>query len=124
MSEDLKTLAKVGEPRTGQNPDSVCFEPKTKRIFTFNGRSNDSTAIDPKDNEVIRSLPLSGKPGPCILRCGLESAAKLERIAAHVGRNIMYIPLGALSPTKLKRLRVVHVLDSYDRRRDAKDYIW
>ena len=45
-------------------------------------------------------------------------------IAAHLGRNIMYIPLGALSPTKLKRLRVVHVLDSYDRREDAKDYIW
>ncbi len=38
-------------------------------------------------------------------------------IAAHLGRNIMYIPLGALSPTKLKKLRVVHVLDSYDRRR-------
>jgi hypothetical protein len=45
-------------------------------------------------------------------------------VAAHVGRNIMYIPLGALSPTKLKRLRVVHVLDSYERRSDAKDYIW
>jgi len=45
-------------------------------------------------------------------------------VAAHVGRNIMYIPLGALSPTKLKKLRVVHVLDSYERRRDANDYIW
>jgi YVTN family beta-propeller protein len=62
---DLKTLAKVGEPQTGQNPDSVCFEPKTKRIFTFNGRSNDSTAIDPQTNEVIKSLPLSGKPEEC-----------------------------------------------------------
>ena len=63
---DLKTLAKVGEPQTGQNPDSVCFEPKTKRIFTFNGRSNDTTVIDPKTNEVIRSLPLSGKPEACV----------------------------------------------------------
>src|SRR5207248_6022225 len=27
---DLKTLAKTGEPATGQNPDSICFEPKTK----------------------------------------------------------------------------------------------
>jgi YVTN family beta-propeller protein len=62
---DLKTLAKVGEPQTGQNPDSVCFEPKTKRIFTFNGRSNDTTIIDPKTNEVIKSLPLSGKPEMC-----------------------------------------------------------
>src|SRR5579872_4514926 len=62
---DLKTLAKVGEPQTGQNPDSVCFEPKTKHIFTFNGRSNDSTAIDPSTNEVIKSFPLGGKPEEC-----------------------------------------------------------
>lgn len=62
---DLKTLAKVGEPQTGQNPDSVCFEPKTKHIFTFNGRSNDSTAIDPKTNEVIKTFPVGGKPEEC-----------------------------------------------------------
>jgi hypothetical protein len=29
-----------------------------------------------------------------------------------------------LNPTKLKKLRVVHVLDSYERRDEAKDYIW
>jgi YVTN family beta-propeller protein len=62
---DLKTLAKVGEPQTGMNPDSVCFEPVTKHIFTFNGKSNDSTAIDPKTNEVIKSFPLGGKPEEC-----------------------------------------------------------
>ncbi len=45
-------------------------------------------------------------------------------IAAHLGRKILYVPIGQLSPTKLKKLRVVHVLDSYDRRDEAKDYIW
>ena len=45
-------------------------------------------------------------------------------IAAHLNRKILYVPSGQLSPTKLKRLRVVHVLDSYDRRQDAKDYIY
>ncbi|HXP84948.1 MAG TPA: hypothetical protein VN841_09520 [Bryobacteraceae bacterium] len=45
-------------------------------------------------------------------------------IAAHLGRKIMYVPIGALSPTKIKRVRVVHVLDSYARRGEAKDYIW
>jgi len=45
-------------------------------------------------------------------------------IAAHLGRKILYVPIGALSPTKLKRLRVVHVLDSYERRAEAKEYIW
>jgi hypothetical protein len=45
-------------------------------------------------------------------------------IAAHLNRNILYIPIGALSPTKMKKIRVVHVLDSYDRRKDAKEFIW
>jgi hypothetical protein len=45
-------------------------------------------------------------------------------IAAHLNRKILYVPIGQLSPTKLKRLRVVHVLDNYERRADAKDYIW
>jgi YVTN family beta-propeller protein len=62
---DLKTLAKVGEPQTGQNPDSACFEPTTKHIYTFNGKSNDSTAIDPKTNEVIKTFPVGGKPEEC-----------------------------------------------------------
>jgi hypothetical protein len=45
-------------------------------------------------------------------------------IASHLGRKIIYVPIGQLSPTKVKRLRVVHVLDSYERRADAKDYLW
>jgi hypothetical protein len=45
-------------------------------------------------------------------------------ISGHLGRKILYVPIGALSPTKIKRLRVVHVLDSYARRQEAKDYIW
>ena len=45
-------------------------------------------------------------------------------IASHLDRRILYVPIGALSPTKLKRLRVVHVLDSYERRSEAKEFIW
>ncbi|MBV9269412.1 MAG: hypothetical protein JO061_24805, partial [Acidobacteriaceae bacterium] len=59
----------------------------------------------------------------------LYIAAKAPRsmfrlLAARMNRKIVYIPLGQLSPTKLKRVRVVHVLDSYQRRAEAKDYIW
>ena len=45
-------------------------------------------------------------------------------IAAHLNRQIVYLPIGAVSPAKLKKLRVVHVLDSYERRKDAKEFIW
>lgn len=45
-------------------------------------------------------------------------------IAGHLNRKIIYVPIGQLSPAKLKKVRVVHVLDSYDRRENAKDYLW
>jgi hypothetical protein len=32
--------------------------------------------------------------------------------------------MGVLSPARLKKMRAVHVLDSYDRRKDAKQFIW
>jgi hypothetical protein len=45
-------------------------------------------------------------------------------IASRVGRTIIYIPIGQLSPVSLKKIRVVHVLDGYEKRETAKDYIW
>ena len=45
-------------------------------------------------------------------------------IAARFGRTIIYIPIGQLSPVALKKVRVVHVLDGYDKRKAAKEYIW
>jgi YVTN family beta-propeller protein len=60
---DLKTLAVKTKIKTGQNPDSIIYEPTSHRVFTFNGRSSDSTAIDAKTLAVIAaSIPLGGKP--------------------------------------------------------------
>ena len=47
-----------------------------------------------------------------------------KTIASRVGRTIIYIPIGQLSPISLKKIRVVHVLDGYDKREIAKDYLW
>src|SRR5579872_1711687 len=60
---DLKTLKVLSKVKTGQNPDSIIYEPVSKRVFTFNGRSSDSTAIDAKTGDVITaSIPVGGKP--------------------------------------------------------------
>jgi hypothetical protein len=45
-------------------------------------------------------------------------------IAAHLGRSILYVPIGQMSPARLKRIRVVHVLDGHSRRDSAKQFIW
>jgi YVTN family beta-propeller protein len=117
---DLKTLAKVGEPQTGQNPDSVCFEPTTKHIFTFNGKSNDSTAIDPKTNEVIKSFPVGGKPEECApdgsgkIYANLEDSSEIIEIDAakttvtrHVSLSPCDSPSGLAIDQKDKRLFAV-----------------
>jgi hypothetical protein len=47
-----------------------------------------------------------------------------KTIASRVDRTIIYIPIGQLSPVSLKKIRVVHVLDGYDKREIARDYLW
>ena len=47
-----------------------------------------------------------------------------KTVAARVDRTIIYIPIGQLSPVSLKKIRVVHVLDGYDKREIAQDYLW
>ncbi|ACM19430.1 hypothetical protein Geob_1070 [Geotalea daltonii FRC-32] len=47
-----------------------------------------------------------------------------RQIAARLGKKIVYIPLGSLSPVKLKRLRIFHVLYGHDKRGTARDYVW
>jgi len=60
---DPKTLKVLSKVKTGQNPDSIIYEPVTHRVFTFNGRSKDSTDIDAKSGDVITaSIPVGGKP--------------------------------------------------------------
>jgi YVTN family beta-propeller protein len=60
---DLKSLARIGDKiKTGDNPDAILYDPDTKRVFTFNGRSQDSTAIDAATGKVLATIKLDGKP--------------------------------------------------------------
>jgi DNA-binding beta-propeller fold protein YncE len=86
---DLKTLEKTGEPAVdGQNPDAICYEPKTQRIFTMNGRSNNSTAINAKNNEIVAKLPIGEKPENCVVDgsgkvyVNIESSSEIVEIDA------------------------------------------
>jgi hypothetical protein len=48
----------------------------------------------------------------------------MKTVADSWGRQILYIPIGQLSPVTLKRIRVVHILDGHDKRPLAKDYVY
>lgn len=60
---DLKTLARVAGIRTtGANPDAILYEPKSRRVLTFNGRGRNVTAIDARSNAIVGTLALDAKP--------------------------------------------------------------
>ena len=59
---DLKTLATSSKVKVGDNPDAILYDSATKRVFTFNGKSQDSTAIDATNGSVLGTIKLDGKP--------------------------------------------------------------
>lgn len=60
---DLKTLKETTKIKIdGENPDAILYDPATHRVFTFNGRSKNSTVIDATKGTVVATIPLDGKP--------------------------------------------------------------
>lgn len=60
---DLQTLKPISKVQSvGENPDAILFDPATRRVFTFNGRSQNSTAIDAASGKIVGKIELGGKP--------------------------------------------------------------
>ena len=59
---DMTTLAKVGEVAAGMNPDGIIYDPASKRVFAFNGRSGSATAVDAEKGTLAGTVTLEGKP--------------------------------------------------------------
>lgn len=59
---DLKTLKALNKIKVGKNPDAILYDPASKRVFTFNGASNDVTGIDAAKGEVVGTIKVDGKP--------------------------------------------------------------
>jgi DNA-binding beta-propeller fold protein YncE len=59
---DLKSRAVLQKVPAGKNPDGILYDPHSKRVFAFNGRSNDVTAIDAASGKAAGTIALDGKP--------------------------------------------------------------
>lgn len=59
---DIETLKPITKVKVGDNPDAILYDPATKRVLTFNGKSQDSTAIDAAKGTVLGTIKLEGKP--------------------------------------------------------------
>jgi DNA-binding beta-propeller fold protein YncE len=60
---DLKAHKVLEEiPSSGQNPDAIMYDAFSGRVFTFNGRTANATAIDAATNKVVGTVDIGGKP--------------------------------------------------------------
>jgi DNA-binding beta-propeller fold protein YncE len=59
---DLKTFATSSKVKVGQSPDAILYDSATKRVFTFNARSQDATALNAATGTVLGTIKLDGRP--------------------------------------------------------------
>src|ERR1700733_9055664 len=59
---DLTSLKIIGNTKTDKDTDAVIYDPFSKRVFTFNGDANTSSAIDAASGTLVGTFPLGGGP--------------------------------------------------------------
>ncbi|HKW62751.1 MAG TPA: hypothetical protein VJN89_09425 [Candidatus Acidoferrum sp.] len=59
---DIKALKVTGHIKTGGNPDCIIYDSASKHVFTMNGKTSDSSVIDPATDTVVATIPMGGRP--------------------------------------------------------------
>ena len=59
---DLKTLKTIAKVKTGENPDAILYDSTHSEVYAFNGRGKSATVINAESNNLVSTVPLSGKP--------------------------------------------------------------
>ena len=96
---NLKTIREIDVK--GQNPDAILYDAASRRVFTFNGRSHDATAIDAKTGEIAGNIPLAGKPefaqadGAGHIFVNIEDKSEISEIDS---RDLKVVNTWALAP--------------------------
>jgi WD40 repeat protein len=93
---------------SGKKPDAIMYDPFSKKVFAFNGDSNDAAVIDPEKLEQSGTVKLSGAPefavsdGKGKIYNNLEDKSSLDVINTQtmtVEKNYSLAPCGG--PTGL-----------------------
>jgi DNA-binding beta-propeller fold protein YncE len=59
---DRSSLSVKQSVAAGTNPDGIAFEPTTRTVWAFNGRSKNVSVMDTLNNTVVATIALPGKP--------------------------------------------------------------
>lgn len=113
---DLSVETKVP---AGTNPDGITFEPVTKTVWAFNGRSKNVSVLDTASKTVVATIPLPGKPefpqadGRGAVFVNIEDKNVIMKLDAHSRQPVATWPLeGCDSPSGMAIDRVRHRLFS------------
>jgi YVTN family beta-propeller protein len=86
---DRASLATLATIPAGTNPDGIVFEPATKTVWAFNGRSHNVTVIDTATRKAVATIDLPGKPefpavdGKGTVFDNIEDKSEIVRLDAH-----------------------------------------
>jgi DNA-binding beta-propeller fold protein YncE len=97
---DLKTLKTLRKVKSGQKPDSIIYDPATKKVFAFNGRSGDVTIVDTTaPDRAPATLPVGGKletgvtDGAGHVYVNVEDKNEIVAIDSRQGKVLAHWPL-------------------------------
>ena len=96
---DLKTLKETGKVKAHGTPDAILYDPPSGRVFTFNHGTDDTTAIDAKDETVAGTLALDGEPEAAVsdgkghIFVNVRSKSEIAEFDAHTLKVLNRWPL-------------------------------
>jgi hypothetical protein len=59
---DMKSLKATGKIEARGVPDAILYDSASRRVFTFNHRTNDATVIDVVGETVVGTIPFDAEP--------------------------------------------------------------
>jgi DNA-binding beta-propeller fold protein YncE len=83
---DTKSNSEIQRVKAGTNPDAIVYDTFSKRVFAFNGGSQNATVIEAATGKVAGTIGLGGKPefsvsdGKGNLYVNIEDKSELARI--------------------------------------------
>ena len=112
---DRHNFSTVATIPTGTNPDGIVFDPSTKTVWAFNGRSKSASVIDSATNKVVATIALPGKPefpvadGRGFVYDNIEDTSQIVKIDAK-SRKVVATWKACDSPSGLAIDRSHHTL--------------
>lgn len=96
---DLDSLQVKGEWKVaGANPDAILYDQATRKLYTFNGKSQDVSVFDAASGKALATIPVGGKPEFAVtdgkhVYVNIEDKSEIVAIDAGTDRVLAHWPL-------------------------------